>query len=525
MIRIRKELWATLEGRDDGWSDTLLWYARGVAELQKRALADRTSWRFLAAMHGIREERWREFGYILPDERFPDDGDRAVFWDQCQHSSWYFLPWHRGYLAAFERIVRDAVESLGGPADWALPYWNYNKPAALTDIRLPPCFQAATLPDGSDNPLSLTRRHGIDANGGFVRVGADDIDIAKALEDGDFEGVEEGIDAGFGGPSTGFNHLYGRNGLLEVKPHGLIHVRVGGQIPGTAPGTSIGGVMSSIKTAALDPVFWLHHANIDRLWEVWLQRRPDVHRNPTDTSWLAGPEPHERQFVMPDPDGQALRFVPRDMLDTRAAHLGYEYDDVSDPLGGRVRIDRRLFRLGMRTAELGRIATMESGMGKRRKAELMGANHAPLRLGAGSVASQLDVDQVSSLRFQKSFGQERLAGRAHPEPDRVFLNLENVRGRNEAAVFKVYVAVDTPGGTPAAEHFAGSFSMFGIDTQDASHALNGKDVVLEITELLDTAHVQSSHLDSLRVRIEPAYEVYGDDDITIGRISLYRQDS
>jgi hypothetical protein len=25
------------------------------------------------------------------------------------------------------------------------------------------------------------------------------------------------------------------------------------------------------ETAAQDPIFWLHHANIDRLWERWLQ--------------------------------------------------------------------------------------------------------------------------------------------------------------------------------------------------------------------------------------------------------------
>ena len=28
--------------------------------------------------------------------------------------------------------------------------------------------------------------------------------------------------------------------------------------------------MGSFYTAGLDPLFWLHHANIDRLWEVWL---------------------------------------------------------------------------------------------------------------------------------------------------------------------------------------------------------------------------------------------------------------
>jgi hypothetical protein len=32
------------------------------------------------------------------------------------------------------------------------------------------------------------------------------------------------------------------------------------------------GWMLDPSLAALDPIFWLHHANVDRLWEVWLQR-------------------------------------------------------------------------------------------------------------------------------------------------------------------------------------------------------------------------------------------------------------
>ena len=32
----------------------------------------------------------------------------------------------------------------------------------------------------------------------------------------------------------------------------------------------VGGWMSAFATAAQDPIFWLHHANIDRLWEAWL---------------------------------------------------------------------------------------------------------------------------------------------------------------------------------------------------------------------------------------------------------------
>ena len=29
------------------------------------------------------------------------------------------------------------------------------------------------------------------------------------------------------------------------------------------------GLMASVQTAAFDPIFWIHHANIDRLWSTW----------------------------------------------------------------------------------------------------------------------------------------------------------------------------------------------------------------------------------------------------------------
>src|SRR3954464_8122817 len=35
----------------------------------------------------------------------------------CPHGNWYFLPWHRAYIASFERICQE----LSGKRDFALP--------------------------------------------------------------------------------------------------------------------------------------------------------------------------------------------------------------------------------------------------------------------------------------------------------------------------------------------------------------------------------------------------------------------
>lgn len=48
--------------------------------------------------------------------------------------------------------------------------------------------------------------------------------------------------------------------------------------------------MGVLQTAARDPIFYAHHANIDRLWDVWLGLKIDDQdvnrRNPTDPDWL-----------------------------------------------------------------------------------------------------------------------------------------------------------------------------------------------------------------------------------------------
>ena len=47
---------------------------------------------------------------------------------------------------------------------------------------------------------------------------------------------------------------------------------------------AVGGWMGRFNTAGLDPLFWLHHCNIDRLWSVWLAMDSN-HTNPADTAW------------------------------------------------------------------------------------------------------------------------------------------------------------------------------------------------------------------------------------------------
>jgi len=80
------------------WNDTILWYAKGVRALQRKPITDAESWWFLGAMHGFHPVVWKEFEFITDTTILPDEQVHKRFWEQCQHQSWYFLPWHRGYL-------------------------------------------------------------------------------------------------------------------------------------------------------------------------------------------------------------------------------------------------------------------------------------------------------------------------------------------------------------------------------------------------------------------------------------------
>src|SRR5688572_30648056 len=145
----------------------LLWYAKGVAAMQARALDDPSSWWFFAAIHGeyVDTSGFPGWGSLPAPPHVPATPQPSVsvwdlYWDQCQHQSWYFPPWHRGYLFALEAHIRAAVISEGGPATWALPYWNYFGPG--NQFNIPPAFTEPRLPDGSPNPLFVTARFGPD---------------------------------------------------------------------------------------------------------------------------------------------------------------------------------------------------------------------------------------------------------------------------------------------------------------------------------------------------------------------------
>jgi hypothetical protein len=226
---------------------------KAVGVMKARLPSDPKSWFFQAAIHAYNDAAYAE---ALAQDPEVAQVDAARFWNKCPHfgqSSADFLLWHRAYVHNFEHVLRDAA----GDPQLALPYWDYSKPENRT---FPAIFASAFVdPAGTiPNPLYHPNREQAFVTGRFDLSAA----VGEALTTMAAQNFFSDVGTiGFAGDILDSQHT--QLGLIEQRPHNDIHIAVGGVV-GTA-----NGAMADVPTAAFDPVFWVHHANIDRIWAEW----------------------------------------------------------------------------------------------------------------------------------------------------------------------------------------------------------------------------------------------------------------
>ena len=262
-------------------------FRTGVARMQALPASNPRSWQYWANVHG-------------------GPNNTPGTWNQCQHGSFFFLPWHRMYLFYLEKVLR----SFSGDPNFALPYWNWT-----ANWVMPPPFRSPA--NATSNRLfvaSPNRSGGINAG---VPLPSTNVSFSTAFSFTNFSSASGGLN--FGGRTVGGPvHFGSPHGQLESSPHDIIHVDIGGS----------NGWMSDPFTAARDPVFYVHHCNIDRLWKRWLALGGG-RANPTgNATWM------NQTFRFFNQDTNAVVNVRvRDFLDT-VAQLQYRYDD--DPAAAPV---------------------------------------------------------------------------------------------------------------------------------------------------------------------------------------------
>jgi hypothetical protein len=275
-------------------------YAQAIEIMRQLPDYDQRSWTwwwnthwikgYPAALWDLSRKKKTEVIAALPQE---SQADAEAVWDGCQahpynpsdpeqYQQWYFLPWHRLMLYEFEGVIREVLHD----EDFSLPYWN-PVTGNPDDLVLPAVFRdpGTTLYDG-------TRWFWV--NGGErIDTPFRDWLTLDALNEKFY------IDSPTG--SLGFNPR------LDQNPHFFTHV-------------ALGGDMADFSTVGGDPLFYLHHANIDRIWESWNRIG---NSNPTDPKYL------NRTFAFGDRSGKRVD-LPVSAGD-RTAQLGYEYDSYEKP--------------------------------------------------------------------------------------------------------------------------------------------------------------------------------------------------
>lgn len=455
---VRREIWSLPP--DD---PIVVAYGRAVAHMRERADSDPTSWSYQAAMHGTEATASRPL------------------WNQCQHGTWFFLPWHRAFLYYFEQITRAAVVATGGPADWALPYWNYG--LGGNHATLPPAFRKPTLENGAPNPLYVSERGaGINSGAGLPPAATSPF---RALARPHFIGKAE-----FGGGVTAPAQFSEAGGELEETPHNAVH-------------SLVGGLMGNILAAAQDPIFWLHHANIDRIWTVW--SAAGGHDDPPEAAW------RNQSFAFFDQSGEQVSRKCAEVLDT-VVDLGYDYD-VSEPPPPAPPPAPPL------PTQIAQVPTRQ----------MIGASEQSLELVGAPASVSVLIDPKAA------------PGTIAPD-QRVYLNIEDIEGdANPGTVYGIYA--NLPAGAPAdleAAHHVGNVSFFGIERaqnpvgDEPAHNLSTAVEITPLARELDGRHEWVGHdlvvsfrpLDLTPPETPDEHDLVkpaaGDDPpIRVGRVSIF----
>ncbi|KAI3809645.1 hypothetical protein L1987_19241 [Smallanthus sonchifolius] len=201
------------------------------------------------------------------------------------HNTWLYFPFHRWYLYFYERILGKLI----GRPDFSLPYWNWDDP------------QGMEFPE-----IFLTQY--INVYRDLIKDGGDTVSF-------------------FGGPYIANNPKEDTTnpsaGSVENGTHTAVHVWVG-----NSKFTSKED-MGHFYSAGYGPLFYVHHANVDRMWKLWkdlgkvYQDEFPGHVEPKDRDWL------DASYLFYDENEELVRVSNRDTI--HLDKLKYNYPEI--PIG------------------------------------------------------------------------------------------------------------------------------------------------------------------------------------------------
>lgn len=230
------------------------------------------------------------------------------------HTGPMFLPWHREYIRRFEDALREVS---GKPI--TLPYWDWTDPASVGSVFADDLMGGNGDPSqgyavtsgpfrkgswelrvhpegglfGASVTTYLTRNLGQFYSGKISLPVPADVERALAATEYDVppydsssdprKSFRNALEGQWGQPGPNVMQC-GADGWMTGAPirntlHNIVHTWVGGATPPDEHGTTFFGTML-VPTSPNDPVFFLHHSNVDRLWARWQEENPGTTYEP-----------------------------------------------------------------------------------------------------------------------------------------------------------------------------------------------------------------------------------------------------
>ncbi|XEV04882.1 hypothetical protein FSHL1_010169 [Fusarium sambucinum] len=301
-------------------------------------------------IHPAKRKEWRQlstnekYGYIQAviclsekeslfepgSSRYDDFAYMHVFEGTDTHYAAAFLPWHRYFIHTFEKALIEECEFHG-----SLPYWDWALDAH--DLAASPIFDPSNGFGGNgssvsavqpklfggncvmDGPFANATRHWQSkSNGHGFKILRNTHCLSRGFQTGKKKSM-----LGNRVTATAINTVLGMPTYeefvdgLEVQAHNSIPQFVQGDFYGL--------------TAPNDPVFYLHHAQVDRLWWLWQQQDAENRANT-----YQGPERNVRVYGNESLIGSSLEDVislgnvskpvrVHDVMKTESQVLCYRY--------------------------------------------------------------------------------------------------------------------------------------------------------------------------------------------------------
>ncbi len=475
-------------------------YADGVSKMKALFESDPRSWTFQWYIHAVRDDRTKttELSRIYPVPG-PERTLASTVWSTCQAhfnhvNEPFFLPWHRMFVLRFERIIR----KLTNQPTFTLPYWNYSA-AGPTHGILPAAFRASTSSLFVQNRISsVNAGHPIDASSpGSLATTA----LSQCSYDpqGAVQGFCQALDSGL---------------------HGNVHVLIGDRKN-----------MGSVPWAARDPIFWLHHCNIDRLWASW---NKGGRSNPASTAFL------NKTFTFADDNGQQVVGKVSDVLSI--LRLGYAYSAYDQVPSCPQPSSTALAESEPSTAQeesAPPMAQEESAPStaqeesappmaqeeSTREATRVLATTAPVPLASEPVRVQLKMPEAPAAAPDTTFDMRI---RKLAPSTRVYLVISKLQAAAQPNVlYDIYFAPSEEAvAKPPARHRVGTINFFNAVShgEDAQSLVNDERFVsFEVTSLVRRLQLEGHLKAEPSITIVPAGEPATDAKPVIGSIELVLQ--